>query len=481
MEKFDEQSLNSVGKKLYEKSCAVTDKLDKNNRINVALIAFICVITFGVMMFFNMSTHIEADDYAYNFIFLDEGIDENGTFVTGERLSGVRDIVQSMKAHYNTINGRVVVHFVVQLMMLIGKPVFNVINSLMFVALIMLIYLHCKGRAKQHNATLFIMLALAVWSFAPGLGVTVFWLDGSVNYMWGSVIRLAVLLPFRFYYDSAECGKTLPMTLFMTIASFFAGATNENTSAAFIGLCVLFMLLYKLKGYKLPVWGFTSIISAVCGYAFMIFAPATFIRMDDMGGGSKLKYIAVLIGKSIEVFCPYIAMFIIVAIVACFANRSKEKINIMLPACYMLAALAADGIMLLSTYFPERAWFGVHVAAIIAVGMLVYQLKTSERFIRQCVSVVAAFWVIWGAYSVACTVHDAYIVDSKFDARDAYIEEQKAMGNYDLTVRPITADEERSPHYGIADLTDNPDSRTNKYMAKYYGLNSIVAGENSEY
>ncbi len=89
--------------------------------------------------------------------------------------------------------------------------------------------------------------------------------------------------------------------------------------------------------------------------------------------------------------------------------------------------------------------------------------------------------MIWGAYSVACTVHDAYIVDSKFDARDAYIEEQKAMGNYVLTVRLIVPDEERSPHYGVGDLSDNPDSRTNKYMAKYYGLNSVVAGENSEY
>ena len=73
----------------------------------------------------------------------------------------------------------------------------------------------------------------------------------------------------------------------------------------------------------------------------------------------------------------------------------------------------------------------IGIAAIIAIGMLIYQLKFSEQFVKQCVSVVAVFWMVWGSYSVARTMLDAYIVDSKFDARDAYIEEQKAQGNFE--------------------------------------------------
>ncbi len=481
MKKFNEQSLNNAGKKLYEKVCTASDKLEKSNRLNLTLIALICAVTFGVMLFFNMSTHLAADDYAYNFVFVEDGTNVAGNFVTGERLSSVGDILRSMQAHYNTVNGRVVIHFLVQLMMLIGKPVFNVINSLMYVMLIMLMYLHCKGRAKEHNATLFTMLSLAVWSFAPGLGVTVFWLDGSINYLWGSVIRLAVLLPFRFYYDSGKCTKPVLKAVFMLLVSFIAGATNENTSAAFVGLCVLFMVLYKLKGYKLPVWSFVSIISAVCGYAFMVFAPATFGRMNDMGGILKLKYIAVLVCKSVEVFCPYAAVFIVVALVLYFTSREKSKVDIKLPVCYMLTALAGDAVMVFSPYFPVRAWFGMHIAAIVSIGILVYRLKFSERFVKQCVSVVAAFWVIWGSYSVARTALDAYIVDGKFDAREAYIEQQMSQGNYDLTVRLIMPDEKRSPHYGVADLSDDPNNRRNKDMAKYYGLNSIVEGKNNSY
>ncbi len=481
MKKISEQRINDAGKKLYEKTCLVTDKFERNNKFNLILIAAICVIAFAVMLFFNASTHLAADDYAYNFVFIEDGTNVTGIFTTGERISSIGDIVRSMQAHYNTVNGRVVVHFMVQLMMLIGKPVFNVINSLMFVALILLMYLHCKGRSKGHDATLFIMLALSVWSFAPGLGVTVFWLDGSVNYMWGSVIRLAALLPFRFCYDSGKCGKTVPMVLLMTAASFVAGATNENTSAAFVGLCVLFMVLYKLRGYKLPVWGFASIVGGICGYAFMIFAPATSLRMNGMGGIFDFQYIIVLIYKSIEVFCPYVAMFTVLALVLYFTSRDKSRINMKLPVCYMLAAFAGDAVMLFSPYFPERAWFGIHILAIVSIGALVYQFRFTERFVKQCVAVTAVFWVIWGGYSVARAALDAYVVDAKFDARDAYIAEQKQLGNKDLTVRLIVPRVKRSPHYGVADLSDDPTNRRNKDMAKYYGLNTIVEGENRDY
>ena len=41
--------------------------------------------------------------------------------------------------------------------------------------------------------------------------------------------------------------------------------------------------------------------------------------------------------------------------------------------------------------------------------------------------------------------------------------------------------EKRSPHYGVTDISDDPEHVRNIDMAKYYGLNSVIAGENSEY
>ncbi len=43
VKKPDEQSLKNAGKKLYEKVCVATDKLEKNNKLNLVLIALICV------------------------------------------------------------------------------------------------------------------------------------------------------------------------------------------------------------------------------------------------------------------------------------------------------------------------------------------------------------------------------------------------------------------------------------------------------
>jgi hypothetical protein len=73
------------------------------------------------------------------------------------------------------------------------------------------------------------------------------------------------------------------------------------------------------------------------------------------------------------------------------------------------------------------------------------------------------------------------IVKSYEDKVKAYIEEQKKLGNYDLVLKPISTDEERSPHYDILDVEADPEHPRNKDMAKYYGLNTVVAGENSDY
>ena len=377
--------ISRSGADLYIKASDAADRFDRNNKLNIALICVICAAAFLMAFFFNSLTHLAADDYAYNFIFIEEGIEEANGFNTGERLSSLSDIFDSMKAHYNTVNGRVVVHFIVQLMMLLGKPFFNVVNSAVFVLLILLMYFHCKGTSKRQSAVLFAMLGLAVWSFAPGLGVTVFWLDGSVNYMWGSVMRLVALLPFRFYFDNGDSKKPVLMALPSLLLSFLAGAANENTSAAFVGMVVLYIILFRLRGFRIPDWSITGLIGGIAGYLFMSLAPGTGVRLDTWGGGSLVMRAVVLAANIIDKLLPFAAAAMLAAVVL-YAVQKKDKLNFILPFLYMLGALAGALVMIVSHYFPDRAWFGIIMLAIISVGMLVYQLSLCDKkAVRQCV------------------------------------------------------------------------------------------------
>ena len=84
--------------------------------------AFAAVLAalFALMLALNAYTPLMMDDYDYSF-----------SWATGERLAGVMDIFASQWAHYAIWGGRSVTHFLAQLFLYLGKPVFNIANALM--------------------------------------------------------------------------------------------------------------------------------------------------------------------------------------------------------------------------------------------------------------------------------------------------------------------------------------------------------------
>lgn len=466
--------------KAYTKLSDSVGRLDKNNRLNLTVICIACVVLFGLAFFMNSMTHLSLDDFAYHFIFVEDA-ESTEVINTGDRVESISDVITSMKAHYNTVNGRIVLHFIVQVILLWGKPVFNVLNSVVMVLLIMLIYLHCKGTNKRHSAALFLLITFAVWSFSPAVSHTVFWLDGSINYLWGSVLRLLALLPYRFYYDTGKlpCKAVLFLPLMVLCAA--SGSANENMSAAFIGMIFLFIILFRIKGFKIPVWSLAGLLCAFAGYLFMMLAPAVFIRLEMNTQTTPFKYIIIVLANVVTKLVPFIAVALILAYLL-YLLKTKDKDDFALPVVYMLGALAGALVMLASTFFPERAWFGIIILAIISVGRLAYQLILRDNtVVRNIVLAGVALWAMWCSVSYARGAYDAVLVDKAFDAREAYIYQQKELGNYDLTLRPIDTEETRSPHFNVLDIDENPEHYRNKYMAKYYGINSITSGENTDY
>lgn len=85
----------------------------------------------------NYITPLMSDDYNYRF-----------HCETGERIENIADIFPSMAYHYAHWNGHVTVHFCVQLMLMLGKPVFNVVNSLMSIILLLGLCRLTTGRRK---------------------------------------------------------------------------------------------------------------------------------------------------------------------------------------------------------------------------------------------------------------------------------------------------------------------------------------------
>ena len=467
---------NAFSGKLYSAFCRADNQINSKQKLNVAIIAAVSVLLFAVMLFLNYCTPYLNDDYIYFNIFSENGI---GDFILlsikDQKVENLSDIVESMKAHYNVMNGRILVHSIVQGILILPKSVFNVLNSAAYVALMLLIYKHCKGTCREHKAVLFVLICLAAWTFLPDFGKTALWLTGSINYLWSSVFRLAVLLPFRLYADGKNDKVPWLKAIVMTLACLAAGATNENTSAAFIGVTVLFMIYCRVHKRKLPVWSVTGLIAALCGFFFMVSAPGNSRRVNigDEVGNSIATRLVNIPANMILFLSVFVGAFVVCVIILYTYDRESGNKKTGIAAIALIGAFGAAAVMVASPQFPTRAWFGIYIYAMTAVGILVYRILLNENLARRLILISVMFWSIWSMLSCVHTAQDMKGLHSFNVKRDAYIEEQKAQGNYDLELEKYYTTDKHAPSMDGADITEDPEHWRNITFAMHYGLDSV--------
>lgn len=115
--------------------------LPENRQAHVLTIALFLVIG-CVFYLMNVYSPLYVDDWHYCFI-----------FGTTTPIASIGDIFRSQAIHYMEFNGRVVPHLFVQFFDgLVGKPLFNVVNTvlfLLFLHLLTLTIISRKGGNRQ--------------------------------------------------------------------------------------------------------------------------------------------------------------------------------------------------------------------------------------------------------------------------------------------------------------------------------------------
>ncbi|NDV77699.1 hypothetical protein D0T57_01755 [Dysgonomonas sp. 511] len=385
-------------------------------------ILWVSVVTFFflALLFLNILTPLISDDFAYLYIYGEEG-----------RISSLSDIVTSQINHYYMWGGRSVVHFIAQVLLLLPSYVADLLNAAVYMAYIWLIYLHVKGRGKN-SLNLFILVNLAVWFLQPVLSDTVLWITGSANYLWGTLLVLLFLLPYRLYNG----GKTttvmsiiLSPTLF--IGGIVAGWTNENTAAAALVVGVLFLFYYKYKEWKLPLWAFSGLAAFFIGYLIMILAPGNFERAGE--SSLNLMTIAFRIFNCTLMIFRYCGPCVLVAAAGYiffrhYGEKDVKEEGYSLSAIYAIAFLTAVYVMMLSPSFPRRALFGAVSYIIIGAGILIYNTGAKSRLVKNIRSAI----IMVGLLCFFSTIYVAYkeisIYRNIIDEREALIKEAKDTG-----------------------------------------------------
>lgn len=443
----------------------------KNKRINTML--SICMIFAAIAIYLlNYYTPLYADDYNYIF-----------SFATGEKIKNCKDIITSMASHYYTMNGRIVLHALDQFFLMCGKNVFNIINTCAYLALILMVEYHGCGAWKKINCDSLVLIFVLLWWCIPAFGHSFLWVTGASNYLYGILFILIFLIPYRRRletgtYKNCNICKKIILAIFMLPAGILAGATNENTSVAMIGMIFVFLCFYKRRNIKWNVWMFSGLIGSIIGCLFMLMAPAQQSRLEKAGGmGNIIQFVIRGIHITMDMWSNMIIMVLIVCLLYSMKSEKKEKDSLdSVGWIYSVGFLLSVYSMIAVPVFVDRVWSGPIILACIAV--MAWYDKNRQCIIenRKCYCMLMVIMVLsfLFTYGKALTY-----VKRTYDAvqnRDALVEQQKCSGKTELILPVIYGYTKYSCYterISDGDLSPYEDYWGNVILARYYGVDKI--------
>ena len=433
-------------------------KLSRFSRSQLPLL-LVCLGFFAMMLLCNHWTHLIADDYRYCFSYADD-----------TRIESVAQIFPSMAAHRQSMNGRVVPHFLVQLFLMLPKGIFDVANALLFVLLIWLLHELAVGTGLP-NPVLACVLFFAFWAFQPDFGQVFLWLTGSVNYLWCGVFSLVWLLPMvKSFREDQAPGKVL--RVLYVLFSFPVGAYSENGTVALVAMWLAFALADFLWFKKRPaLWKLLALASVLAGFLYMMLAPAETVNKSAEMTFSVLLENFVETGRMYLRFWPLLVCFPLFYALAVY--RKVELKARLLSLILLFGSLAGQFVLTFAMYCAGRSMHIALVLLLAADAVLLsrlYDLPGRNLVIALCCAgglLMGRGWFIG--------LPDIRDTHALLQYNEDFITECAARGEKEVELWRPYARTSWSALEGLAYLNaDDPDDWPNVYMAKYYGVDRVI-------
>ena len=433
----------------------------KTDRRKAALV-FLAVCTFFVLLAFNVVTPMVADDYSYSY-----------SFHTWQRITSPLQIPDSMYGHYQTQGGRLVVHALAQLLLMLPALAFDVVNAGMFVLFSYILYRFGFQRGQNSPAGYLLLLA-GMWWLLPMPGQTFLWVVGSANYLWGAAISLGWLLCF-YKLAERDAPAGVLRTAGMTVWAFFAGWCNENTSAAVLLAAGLLMLILLTEHKRWRVWMVTGCAAGFAGWLVMVLSPGNAARAAREGAGETT--LSALVSRAVnctvqlqKMALPLVAIFGALLVLA-ILHKTPRGILLRASALFV-AGVAANYAMMGTSDYADRAGFGV-VALLLASCMVLLRpaLHSPQGVLVQAGAGAAALVLVLGLLPTFIPVYQDW---RTWQSREQQVWAQAQAGVKDVTVNAIRSGSEYSVFYALDDLTPDPTHWANAGYALHHGLDSVT-------
>ena len=222
-----------------------------------------------VMYVMNTLTPFKEDDMAYSVI-------PSGS---------LREFCSSLVDHFMTTNGRFADVVANLFCAVLGKPVFNVCNALVFGLMAHLVALLSAGRRSLMALTLFLAVVGVCY---PVPGETMLWVAGSCNYLWAVTASLALIYYLLNHKDGPLGWGRAALLL---LGAFVAGNFNEATSfGVFAGL----FLYYAFNRRKVDRRMVIAMVGYLLGVVMIVASPGAWSRLAEESGEANSGFMGLL-------------------------------------------------------------------------------------------------------------------------------------------------------------------------------------------
>ena len=301
--------------------------------------------------------------------------------VTGEKVSSVSDIIESQIWHYFNWGGRSINHALLQAVLASGEVAADIFNLLATIILGFAIYK--TSRAK--NPLMFLLCEALIVAFNASLFFSMLWESGSVNYLYSTswiLLYVAVIikeLDLDIIKEGDSKGKTIAKCIWIIPLALIAGWSTENMGPTCFVLTVGVIIFLAVKKRKIPIFLFEGALMTLIGSAVLILAPGNFVRNQFVEKASLINIIRARIDSFLMSGCgfllPSFLFAIILLVIQIYIIKEIKPRDIALFAF----AVIAQGAMILSPAYPQRASFGIMCVLITYIVSVISKLFEKNK------------------------------------------------------------------------------------------------------
>ena len=228
------------------------------------------VSLFSIFLFYLniLVPYLPGDDFIFQLKLPEKGI------LGDQKISSFSDLFQSQVNFYNNYHYRIFNHTILQVLLLCPSWVFDLLNTIAFLALPYCLLRIRKVPDTMTYATHYLILLFFIWIFHFNLGRSYFLTTGALNYTW-LLIPLILYLVELFRISEGEGN-----TKWLVLLAFANAMSNENAMLVLFALTAIVALSKHKENFVPLVWCLAIFLS---GIIFMLSSPSIALRLEEQG------------------------------------------------------------------------------------------------------------------------------------------------------------------------------------------------------